>query len=455
MKADNMSLGQAMLRSFNAWFFGNGRFYPGLIVEKYLVFYAFTNLIAYKSFLIAMTLATVELFRRCVAAYATLGIANLCALIVVTLFAERGYHDSILAYNAMPQVVMVLMLLSLMAFRRALVERNSAMHVASAASYLLAALTYEDVYPLCLLYAAIPVLARKKGAEVVRMAAPYVIIAATLAVFALAMRQAVRLPEGSLYAFGTDPMSALRTGVDQVVAAFPLSYWLFDPSGIYGRSDLQDFLRNAPLSPALFIAFAAVAWFCLRVARRESHNIAPLVWIGAMALVLPALPIAATIKYQHELKLGLGYLPVFFEVFGVALIAGALTKLVMQRFPSVKIEVLLCIAISICGTMTQATNVRLVREGFRSRAARTALEQQLAHGLVAQVHDGEAIGVSQDFDWIAYDDDGPDGISTRGLFALYADRRIILVPVHSSRAHFVLVYDRSQNLWTMTSLRML
>jgi hypothetical protein len=452
LKADGLSLWQAMWRSFEQWLLGNGRFYPGLVIEKYLVFYIFTNLVAYKAFLVAMTLVTVELFRRCVTGYTNAATANLCALIVITLFTERGYHDSILAYNAMPQVVMVAMLASLMTFRRALVERSIAMRIASIVFFAIAAITYEDVYLLCLIYPAIVALARRARAEVVRMSWPYVLISAFLTILALAMRHVVGLPKGSNYAIGPDPLAIARTAGDQIVSAFPLSYWAFDPSGIYSRSDVNDFFRNAPLSPIVFVAFAIAAWWCLRqVVRNNSARVAPLVWIGLLVLVLPALPIAVTVKYQHELKLGLGYLPVFFQIFGVALIGAALAKVILLRWRVMPAQIVLCGAIAMCATMTQATNLRLVREGEPSRYARSALEEQLIHGLVSDIRDGASIEVAQHFDWIAYDDDGPDAISTRGLFALYANRRITLVPIGDARAQFTLVYHPERNTWTIAS----
>jgi hypothetical protein len=452
LKADRISLGQAMLRSFHLWFFNNGRFYPGLIVEKYLVFYLFTNLIAYKAFLIAATLGTIELFRRCVSTYVNTETGNLCALIVVTLLAERGYHDSILAYNGMPQFVMLAMLASILAFRRGLVEKNHVSRVAAILLYAVAALTYEDVYLLCLLYPAIGLLLGRERSEVVKASMPYVLIASALTIFALAMRHAVRVSPDSIYAFGSDPSKILQTGADQIVAALPLSYWLFDPSGIFSRSSVQDFLGNAPLSPAVFIVFALAAWWCIGEVRRHSVRLAPLIWIGTMVLVLAALPIAVTVKYQHELKLGLGYLPVFFEVFGTAIIGCVLATWIVRRYPRAGAQLILCVVIAVCATMTQATNVRLVREGMASRDARAALARQLAGGLLTSVHDGEAIAVAQDFDWIAYDDDGPDGISTRGLFSLYGDRRITLVPLNSAAAHYILVYDRRRSVWTMNAV---
>ncbi|MBV8372754.1 MAG: hypothetical protein JOY69_05805, partial [Candidatus Eremiobacteraeota bacterium] len=447
LKADDITLGEAMLRAFQAWFFGNGRFTPIHILINYLVFHFLTNLIAYKAFLIAMTLVTVELFRRCVAAYTEPAIANLCALIVVTLFAERGYHDSILAYNGMPQFVAIAMLASLMLFRHALHDRSRPALLSSATLFAVAALTYEAAYPLCLLYFAIAQFSRKNMREALKIAAPYLVIVALLSAFALVMRHMVKLSPGSQYAFNLNPPLVMRTAAEQISAALPLSYWIFNPSGIYSHVDVADFFRNTPLNPAVFIAFALVAWWVLSAARRESSRLSPLIWVGVLTLVLPALPIALTAKYQQELKFGLGYLPVFFEVFGIAAIGGAFAVFLMRRFPRRATPIVLCVLVAACATITQAANVRLVRENAVPRAARSALEHQLAGGLLSGAHDGAKIAMARNFDWVAYDRNGPDGIATFGLFSQYADRRVELVPLDDSSADLVLTYDRARNVW--------
>ncbi len=150
--ADRLTLGQAMAHSFSVWFFGNGRFYPGLILEKYLVFAALTNLVAYKIFLVAATLAALELFRRCVAAYTTPAFGALSALAAAALFLVHGYQDALIAYNGMPQAVAIAMLGSLIAFRAFLAGGGRRTAILSVVLYAAAALTYEDVYLLCVLY---------------------------------------------------------------------------------------------------------------------------------------------------------------------------------------------------------------------------------------------------------------------------------------------------------------
>ncbi len=445
--ADHASLLQAMRHSFDLWFVGEGRFYPGLIVEKYLVFAIFTNLLAYKLLLVAATLATLEMFRRCVAAYATRGLANLAALTAVTLFVERGYHDSILSYNAMPQFVALLVLGSLLAFRRVLDEGATGWRVASIALYAAAALTYEDAYALCLLYPILAVTRGRSWPQALRLSWPPLAIAGGLVLFSLAARARVGVPAGSLYAFNAAATPMLRTLGDQVVAALPLSYYVLDPSHIFSRSDFHDFYNNAPVQPLLFVALVLAATYALEQAAREFGDPRGAVLTGIAVLLLAAAPIAPIVKYQHELRPGLGYLPVLYEAFGVALAIAALAAWTVRRARGRRYGVAWAAAIAIVGTMTQATNVRVVREDQAARDARGSLESQLDSGLLSHVPEGAFITTARTQDWIAYDGQGPDGISTRGLFYLHGKSRIHLVEPSDARATIVLIYDSSARRW--------
>jgi hypothetical protein len=450
--ADHVSLWQAMRHSFDLWFFGEGRFYPGLIFEKYLVFYIFTNLLAYKLLLVAATLVTVEMFRRCVAAYTTRGLANLASLIAVTLFAERGYHDSILSYNAMPQFVAILVLGSLMAFRRVLERGANRRSGLSLALYAAAALTYEDAYGFCLLYPIVAAAIGRPWRDALRQSWPYLAIAGGLALFSLGARAVVHVPPGSLYAFDADPAPLLRTLGEQILAAFPLSYYVFDPSRIFSHHGPHDFYNNAPVQPLVFVAFALAAAYALDRAVRDCGDPRGPVAVGVAVLVLAAVPIATVVKYQHELRPGLGYLPVLYEAFGLALALAALASWTARRLRVRWYRLAWVTAIAIVGTMTQATNVRVVREDQAAREARGALEAQLDAGLLSRVPPGAFVTMMPPQDWIAYDGQGPDGISTRGLFYQHGKSQIRLVDPGDRRATIALVYDPSTHVWSKREL---
>jgi len=449
LRADHHTVWQAMAHASDLALHGVGRFYPIHLFEKYLVFTVLSNVTTYKIFLILITLLAVEMFRRCISTYTSPAFGALCALIAITLFQERGYHDPILAYNGMIQCLTIAMLGSLMAFRRALLAKNLPMGMLALSLYVVAALLYEDAYALCLIYPVIAGSLTGKWRVALSAGFPYVIVALGLTAFGLAMRGPAHIPAGSLYAWNLNIGDILRTGVDQVVSALPLNYWWFDPSGIFSRADLTDFLNNAPVSPIVFAAFAVTAWFAVSE-QTERPNSRGLWWVGGLMLILPAIPIALIVKYQHELRLGLGYLPVFIEVFAVALLLGGLSAMALDSKARKGWRVVIVLVVAIVGTMTQATNVRLVRELQPSRLARLALERQVARGLMSSVPQGSDVSVKPLFDWIVYDDQGPDGISTRGLFYMYGRSRVDLVPPNDPTAVFALQYDAHSESWTIS-----
>jgi hypothetical protein len=445
--ADRISLWQAMRHAFDLWFFGSGRFYPVHIAETYLVFYFFTNLFAYKLLLVSLTIATVEMFRRCVALYTSRGIGNLSALIAVSLLAVRGYHDAILSYNAMPQLVAIFVLGSLMAYRHVLRQDAGVWRLWSVVLYALAALTYEDAYGFSLLYVALAAAGRRSWRDVLHLSCPYVAIGVGLALFSLAARIVAGVPEYSPYGFNGAPNAALRTLAEQIVAAFPLSYYLFDPSRIFSRSNLYDFYNNAPLNPIVFVAFAGAMAYALHDAARDRADGRGPMAMGAAVVLLAAAPIAVLVKYQTELRPGLGYLPVFYEEFGVGLTLAGLAAFTLRRANRRAWQLLWTVSIAAIATFTAATNVRVVREAG-TREARRSLERQLDGGLLASVPDGSFVTVAPQ-DWIAYDGQGPEGISTRGLFFLHGRKRIALVEPSDPRARVVLRYDFATQRWSV------
>jgi hypothetical protein len=437
--ADRITLWQAMAHSFHIWFFGNGRFYPGLILEKYLVFDLFTNLVAYKVFLAAATLAALEMFRRCVQAYTTPAFASLCAIAAAALFLIHGYQDALIAYNAMPQIVAIAMFVSFITFRTALVRRSRAMAAISVAMYALAALTYEDAYLLCALY---PFLARPLtgGWRVAaRAAAPYAVVAATLALLELGLHVSAKLPPDALYAVNPDPAQFVKTVFYQITAAVPLAYWLADP------------LRSFPVSAVgVFAGFAAAGWIALRAVECSSPKRLPL-GTGVLAAVLPAIPVAVLVKYQLELRLGTGYLPVFLQTFGVALLLASAAA-AAERSRGTAARIAATLLLGVLGACAYASNVQLVRAQEPALAARAALESALASGLVKEVPDGSTIALPKTFDWIDYDDSGPDGISARGLLYQYAGKRADLEAPDDLRARYGLSYSDASRSWSLSTI---
>jgi hypothetical protein len=251
-------------------------------------------------------------------------------------------------------------------------------------------------------------------------------VAATLALLELGLHVSAKLPPDALYAVNPDPALFFKTAFYQITAALPFAYWLVDP------------LRFFPVFAIdAFIGFAAVGWFALRAVERSAPKRLP-VATGILSAILPALPVALLVKYQHELRLGIGYLPVFMQTFGVALLlASAGTAAVRTRFGG-GARIVAALVLGIFAAGAYASNVQLVREQEAAQAARASFDGDLANGFLSKVPDGSTVTIPKIFDWIAYDDSGPDGISTRGLLYQYAGKRADLEAPGDDRARFAL-----------------
>lgn len=447
LAADHTTLWSAMVRAFWLWFHVMGRFYPLAILEKYAVFAAFSNVVTYKIFLIISTVAALELFRRCVAAYANVGFANLAALLALILFQERGYHDSILAYNAMLQTVALALLGSFLAFRAALLTKEPMRMAAAVGLFFVASLIYEDAYGFCILYPFAAYVTRSDLRDAVRSSVPFFCIAAALIVFDVALRAWAHVSPDVGYATNFSIAAVARTAAIQIISAMPLSYWFIDPLVIFRLRPAFFMETPGSLPPAIvFAIFMLATWFAVDRARLGG-GIRGWIFCGCSILIVAAIPIAFLVKYQDELRLGLGYLPVFLEVFGVALVVAALICAFVSHRRM--LQILVVVFVALIGTLTQTANARVASELQPSRIARAALERQLSGGLFARFRDCRFIGIARTFDWISWDDQGPDGIGTRGMLYAKGNQRATFVAPSDPRAQCVLRYDAGSQSWKM------
>src|SRR5205807_674553 len=91
------------------------RLYPLASVHIYLTFYLLPSLILYKIFVLGLIVLNLLLFHQLARRICPLaGFAELALLLVSTLFQFRIYHDPILAFGGLLQVVFVYILASLL-----------------------------------------------------------------------------------------------------------------------------------------------------------------------------------------------------------------------------------------------------------------------------------------------------------------------------------------------------
>ena len=193
--------------------------------------------------------------------------------------------------------------------------------------------------------------------------------------------------------YGTDLniVVVANTTLKQISAAWPGSYAALGPktvvAGIFSEQTLTDHLLT------LSLAFAAAALLLTRVVRRGVGE--PTAWRGLLLLglllaVLPAPLIGVTRKYQEVLTYGVGYLPVYIEYFGVALLftcgVGFLASRVRPGKATavslVGVVSLLCAGVAVVHCETNVRVVRFLRQPYLT--PRREVEELLDHGRLLQ-----------------------------------------------------------------------
>ena len=305
-----------------------GRFYPLTNVLHTGVHYLIRDVVVYKVLLVAGTVADLVLFyflvRRLTGSG---GFACFAGCVTVGLIQFRVTPDPVLGYYLQVQFVAAGLFVSLVALQLFLEGRGSAWLAASAASYLLIALTYEITYlffPTHLL-----LIGRGRTGWKARLATafPFLGVVGACGLATVLVRRFSLDTTGYVHHASLEPGGYLRAVWHQVSAALPLSYLLADPhgmfSGLHGTSRLCGWLLQ-PMAVVVALAALAVALTALRRSGVESDRLVD--WspttagIGLLLVVLPTLLIASSPFHREQLQLGVGWVPVLIQSHGTGLL---------------------------------------------------------------------------------------------------------------------------------------
>ena len=429
--------------SYDTWLTTNGRWYPGLVAEKYAAFGIFEDRFAYKAFLIAMTLAALAAAWLLLSELANSRFASLSILGTIACFQIRGYHDPFIAYNGMIQAVAICAFVSLSAFLRYVESGKQTALIASIAWYVVACATYEVAYLFAPLYFTVA-LARRDARRSLGATLPFAAIGFAFVALAVVLRARAGVDPASPYAIHPDAAAYGSALVDQVTAALPLSYLILNPSKIFLPFWLGFGIRPDPLA---FVVAAACAFAVMH--RAPIERLAPklrgaMAGLGLSLVVLPALELPLLLKYQTELKPGLGYLPVLIEYFGIGILIALVARAAAD---SPRGRSALIVAFGIVAALSGGANEKLadILE-VPYLASRDGFERALAHGLLATVPDGATLAIVPQFPWVCDDGRCIDDLNTSDVVAGLAHKRVRIV--EPSAAAYVASRAAGSGTWS-------
>ena len=306
--------------------------------------------------------------------------AALAVVLGATWMQFRIYHDSMISFAGLMQLVTALVTASLWCFARYLDDGRRRDLVFAVALFFVACGTYEIAYALCLAHIGLA-FAKRRGRAAFRAVAPFVGVASLFVLATLVLRRVDNAVAVGYTVGSGGPWIVLRTYAEQLISPLPAMSIVADPT-ITGDPDRGELFASIWRGVA---AAGAVAVLGVALARHRARW-SPIVAVGAGFYLAPPMLLSFAGKYQTELSLGTAYLPVLMQVFGLAILVtaafGALLELATRRSRAMVAGVIAAAAAfaGLTGGVTAFNNIRVVGIIQPDRAARQLVEASARHG---------------------------------------------------------------------------
>jgi len=393
----------------------NGRFVPLAILQIYGLHYWIHDVHLFRVLHVLWVLihicTFVWLLRSLKLGWNFIG---LWLLLLMGIFQARNFHDPIASYGFFLQsqgIFLTLALLSLVTWSET--PRNKWL-VLSSTLALIPLLMYEINIVFYLIALGLLLIAprstRLKMRALVTLFAPLVIYALLVTY----LRHASDINYSGVKVGSPDLM--LATYGKQFLAAFPGVYYFLQWKTEFPISKIFSSFTASPLAWLLILASLYSVFRCVSANKPTIETASPrireLSIIALCFIFIPPVFVAISNKYQGELRWGLGYLPVYYAYFGVALVLSASATWVADRFTTLRLLIVIVVAILVTANFLVNRNV-IDKIDQLFVEPRKSLEQALESGLLDDLHDGDYLTV-----------EGPAYLN-RGFFYHYSGKKVI------------------------------
>lgn len=316
----------------------------------------------------------------------------------------REYGDSVLAFHALTSFCIIFLNLSILLFLKYLDSNKRILLIASLLLFLVACMAYEYMYPFVLIYFLIPlILGKTNSKQAINHLLLFLIPILLLSLANVAGRLFVEIPQDvadpnfhNAYKISHDISAIALLFIKELVASFPLSNLILNPSGTFTVNNIL--LVNRSWLLLLFIltaAFTVVFFFSLHNIREKSvttsvpesrSNQLLLALFAFMLLLIPNGIIALSPKYQAEIVWGAGYTSIYFGYFGMGILLCMALHSLLKRFRATWILFATSIVLGCVATANFATNYRVVEVANTFwKNPRTVAEESMRRGIMEGV----------------------------------------------------------------------
>lgn len=446
---NNVSLLTYYYNIATGWLKDVGRFFP-LQFYFFWIFYFIKNLYLYKTITLGLIVLNVFLFGHLVKIISRSNLVAILAIAIMPLcFQVRIFHDGILGFYYLQQIIFLYIFLSLILFYYFLKTGKKYLFYISLLFYLFSLLTYETTYLFCILHFFIAYLFSPNNnfRATLKLSSPYFLLAALCTLITLFSRyyflelpffvhgnysQLINSPNissthksyGMGYIPNFDPHLVILTLSKHIFAAFPFSYFSVDPHHLF-----KNYLAHVVTPKNIFIfLLSSIFLFCLFDSfyrDQAKSNIKPhtgsLFILGALLLILPGIFISLAPRYQNEIFWGVSHMPVYVSYFGAGIILTTFLVTIFHlisrtlnffsaRLFSAATAVIVAILFLINYQNTKTVISALNKDWLYPR---TLIEEALQNGLLDNIADISSVRVDHSHPW-----------DSSGFYLMHSGRKI-------------------------------
>jgi hypothetical protein len=315
-----------------------GRFIPFAKFE-YILFYLINRIFVYKLLIVLSVCVDIAIFGYFVRLVtSSRKIALLLMLISVIPFQFfTTYHNALYSYNFLVQLVLAYCLLYMIFLIKYLHTKKKVFLVFSLIFFTIGLGTYELVFAFAFFIPVILLKYAKTQKNGLFTAIPYAAIYLIyLSIYFFIKLFIIHTTAYSGITVIFNPSVIFKTFVEQFTAAFPLSnYLLFKMPFI--NYNIKSIIKSIRVEDIMLVVmFFTLLYFINHLksdkpAKSEKKSMIVILAIISFGLmVFPSAMLSLMAKYQSELSLGIGYIPLYIEYFGVAIFLFLLYLLVIK-----------------------------------------------------------------------------------------------------------------------------
>lgn len=386
LKYEGISIWQLTFRLLKNWI-DVGRLYP-LAFYVYSLFNVFSTLFAYRTFLIILNLLVISSFGILIYKISKSAQTTSLAILLMTVIIQfRVYHDPVIAFHGMLQFVALYLIWAIFLQIYAIEKKKVLPLIFSSCLYAFCILTYEISYSFIVIFIVTAII-YGRGKMRFLAALPHYLVTAII----LLITFYLRFHAPNAYAgtnFSIDISKILKTYINQVSAGFPLSYWILSkpPYLFYSFKAIIENITiwDIFLTGTLF----AILLGCFWLLPRKGHTRCLFIY-GLMLSLLPPTIISLSERYQQELSIGMGYLPVYVQYFGVALLIVGIIQFILLHIKQKMYFRIITIIFSICICIVfliNNVNNRSIQKAFAEDFSQAVSDTAMSRGLLDSVPD--------------------------------------------------------------------